>query len=422
MATLIYTSGAPFIARVVNYLFAGTWTSADVIQVTVGEQTYSFTTGSATIATFLDSLVTALNAIDSTNYAAIAEQSASRSTATLSLTARTAGKPFSCTIATNSVAGTIDGAASSTGSVFQSGSSPYDWSMTQNFSTLAVPVNGDTVIIDRPGTKILYELDQSGVTLAELRILSPDVEIGLPKRNEDNSPYDEYRTDYLSIGATLCYIQADQTQRLKINFGTVQTSCTLAASGSGAELDVPAVLLKGTHASNVWNMQRGQFGIGFFAGEAYTIATMTQGQKGGGDGDSVGVLGFSGTIGSITKSSGTLVVNSAIATKLVQLGGTTTINGVGAVAQLTIMGGGVVYNTTGTLGGNTIVADGVLDFSQDDRAKTITNPVTVKGAGSFLDSARVVNVGGTYELDLDYTTGGTFDFGPDRKLVISNLH
>jgi hypothetical protein len=53
------------------------------------------------------------------------------------------------------------------------------------------------------------------------------------------------------------------------------------------------------------------------------------------------------------------------------------------VDQLTIRGGYVAYNTTGTLGGNTILSgQGVLDFSGDSIAKTVTNPIEMYGPES----------------------------------------
>ncbi len=59
----------------------------------------------------------------------------------------------------------------------------------------------------------------------------------------------------------------------------------------------------------------------------------------------------------------------------------------------------VYYNTTGTLGGNTILSDdAVLDFSQDMRTKTITNPIDVYGRESkVLDVNKVVT-----SLVIDY--------------------
>ncbi len=421
MATVVWVGGAAPQAQVQLYTFSGTWTNVDAITITVGFKSYTFTTGSATIATFLATLVTNFGLLDATLYPELAELTAANpSASTFTLTAKSPGKSFGpATISTTSAAGTIGGAASSTGSNSVPNAGPNDWSSTGNWSTGTVPVNGDTVIIDKNDQDILYGLNQSAVTLAELRFRSSNATIGLSQTNNDASAYAEYRDDYLRIGATILGIRSDQTQRVKINLGSVASTVNVEGSGSGLEPNIRAVLLKGTSASNVFIISRGQVGLDYFGGEAFNATGgLTVGEKDGGVGDAQVFCGEGCTLATITKLSGQLVLNSAIGTSLTQLAGVTVINGIGAVAQLTIRGGTVVYNTTGALGGNTIISGaGRLDFAQDPRSKTITNPVKIYGSGSFLNRLKAV---ASYTLQLIETTGGVIDTGAHVNLAVTN--
>ena len=107
------------------------------------------------IATFLDLLVTALNASTITEFA---EVTWSRSTSTLIGTADTAGKPFTATMSTTETGGgaadsqTIDGGASSAGTSTTACSGPNFWNVAGNWSGGAVPVNSDDVIIENTPT------------------------------------------------------------------------------------------------------------------------------------------------------------------------------------------------------------------------------------------------------------------------------
>jgi len=159
-------------------------------------------------------------------------------------------------------------------------SGPNDWNVAANWSANTVPVSSDTVYIGDTDSSILYGLDQSAVTLAALHIEQTfSGFIGLPRTNSDGAPYTEYRDQYLQIGATTLFIgdkEGDGSDRIKINLGSVQSTVLITDSGDGEDANTPAILLLGTHASNVININRGSLGVAYFPTEVSTIATLRQ--------------------------------------------------------------------------------------------------------------------------------------------------
>ena len=289
----------------------------------------------------------------------------------------------------------------------------------ENWSTGSNPVNGDTVIIEDSSVDILYGLDQlSAVTLAELRIESSFTgRIGLP---DWTGLYYEYRPAYLAIGATLLNVgegTGSGSPRLKINTGTVQTTITVLATASPEDAGLPAMLWKGTHASNAVRVYRGTFGAALLLDEVATILTLTQGYIDNQDGDSDVRIGSGVTLGTVVKSGGVLSVECAVATAFTQYvdAGVSEIKGLGAVAQLTILGGKVYYSTSGTLGGNTVVAvDRGLDFSRDLRAKTVTNPIESTVRNPVFDPFKLV---GTLIIDFNQTEAGDLGIGQNVRIT-----
>lgn len=415
MATVRWKGDAKAVAQVTYWTFGGTWEADDLVIVTIGSKSISMAAGSTTIATIIDSLVTTYNALSQSVYPEFAEMTASRSGSTFVLTADTAGKPFTVTLATTEANGggadsqTIGSATDSTTS-----SGPNDVSVATNYEGGSLPVDGDTLVIDQGSSSLLYNLDRSAVTLAAI-IVGPNFtgNIGLPNINTDAGsayPYYEYRERYLKHGAS-----ADATAttitvnggggRIKISTNDSQVTLIVKNTGNALEQNIPALLFKGTHASNSVTVQKGSVGVAFFEGETSTLATLNVGYLTNVNGDSQVVLGSGVTLtdATIKQSGGTLETNSATSgTATITLtGGELTLNS-GAQTGLKVQGGTCYYNSTGTLGGNPVVSgSGHLDFSQDLRSKAVTNAVEVYGAQAKVsDPNKVVS---TLVLDLNET-------------------
>lgn len=383
MSTLYWTGGGTATAQVQTYTFTVTWIIGETVTFTIGQRVFVYTLTSGTIATFLPLLAAALEALDAAVYPEIAEQTWTSTATTIVGTADTAGKPFTCTVSTNSAAGLINGAASTTGTATTASKGPYDLSTLGNYSGNALPVGGDTLYVDREGARLKYGLSsQSGVLLAIRRIIAQDVEIGLPLTNDDGTSYPEYRATNWAQTATSDYLSTASTF-IRLDHGTGQTTYEQDSSGAGVG-GTAGVLLRGTHAANVWNIFGGSAQCGNTTGN-FVAATLRL------DAGCDVMATISATLAIVNNYGGNFTAYCAITTALNHPGVTgsakSMIEGLGAVASLQLQGGTVNYNSIGTLGGNTVLAgSAVLNLDGDNRAKTITNAISL-----FSSSARFVD-------------------------------
>ncbi|MEW4564721.1 hypothetical protein AB1K70_19430 [Bremerella sp. JC770] len=274
---------------------------------------------------------------------------------------------------------------------------PAYWNNANNWSTSSVPVDDDTVILETGDRSVLYGLNQSSVTLAELIVRGSFVgAIGLPHVNQ--AGYLEYRDTHLQIGATTVRIGeggGNGSERIRLDLGSVQTNVTVAGSASPAALDEYAVDLIGTHADNVLRVYRGSVSSAQHAGQAAVWSTLQVGFDDDPTGDVELMLGDDVTLGNVAVHGGLLrsfAQSGSAITSLLVSAGNVTLGGTDGVSQLDIEGGSVFYRTSGTLGGNTVVGgSGTLSFEGDLRGKTVTNAITCRGdAANVLDPQGVV--------------------------------
>jgi len=379
MAETRRTSAALAVKDVWRLVVAGTWVAGETIVLTVGTRDITVTVGATvTTAAIAQAVVEAWNGDEITGDAtrsdtgnnipeyAGATAAIGSTTSTVDITMNTAGVPLGFSAVDTSAAGsvTVSHPVVATG--------PEYWTNSDNWSN-GVPADGDTFYIDNLDTSIRYDLDQSAIEPAAGYIdQSFTGDIGLPAVNDNGYP--EYRDQYLKIGPAVLQIgrgAGNGSGRLKIDTTTDQTALTVFNTGSSVD-ELPALLWKGTHASNSLVMVNGSVGVAVFGAETATLATIT---KSGGE----LTLGPGVTLsGALTQSGGTIEINSLVDGSFTQTGGESVINGTGNVDQLTVRGGTCVLNTTGTLGGATVVSgDGVLDLSQ--------NPVALAGVSAAID-------------------------------------
>jgi hypothetical protein len=351
-------------------------------KLTRNGKTVSFI-GSAVVGTIATGLAAAWNASTEPE---MAEYTATALTDTVTLTQKTAGHEF------GTVTSSVSGAAGTIGAVTSGvvNSGPNDVAVAANYADSLVPVTGDTLYVSNIAIPLKYNLDQSGVTLVLLQVdQSFEADIGLPEQNQDGTAYIEDRPGYYKIGATSLIVGRGAGQgsgRLKIDNSSIQTAVVVENTGSPAESNLEAFLWKGTHASNSMVVGgNASVGVAVFLGEVATLTTLTVK-------DSATVrVGAGVTLATVVVYGGNVTINCAITTSLTQYGGTVTINGTGVPAQLNIYGGVCIVNTTGTVGGNTVVGEaGLLDYSQDPRAKAITNPVIAYNANPVNDPNKVI--------------------------------
>ncbi|QDT30491.1 hypothetical protein Enr10x_58570 [Gimesia panareensis] len=334
---------------------------------------------------------------------------------TSSLIMKTAETTKGVTAPTGTVATTVTPLTQSTTTP---NSGPNNWDVAANWDSNSVPASSDIAYISDSDIDILYGLDQSAVTLAELHVESTFTgSIGLPRKNTDGtSSYSEYREQYLKIGATELFIgekNGDGSDRIKINLGSVQTTALIVDSGDSPDGNTPPILLLGSHASNVINVNRGFLGIAYYPTETATVATIRQAFIDDATDDTTVYCGAGTTLTNIIKSGGELTLNSNT-TSLEQTAGTTNIYD-GAHTVLNVLAGTLNYNSTGTLSAVNLSGDAVLTFDQDRRPKDVTI------INKFSDDSEIYDESGSIAspvIDLENCGDlSTLHMGKDFKLT-----
>lgn len=366
---------APAVAQVDTLTVGGTIEADDEFTLTINGKSLTVAAGSTDADAVRDALVSAWNALDAATHPEFAEitAEATGNTGEFTLTADTPGKPFVVSAATTEAGGGAADGQTLTRVTTTANSGPNVWGVPENWSGGATPIDGDDVVIDG-GADILYDLDQSAVTLASVTIDQQfGGTIGLPLSTGGTTPYSEYRDDALKIGAALLTIGSGEgagSGRIKIDLGAAQSTVHVLNTGNAVETGVPAVLLKGAHSGNVVNVTKGSVGIGLRSGEAATVATLRVGYRTNPAGDAVVRCGPDVTLTNIEQSGGTLSIASDVATVTVTGGELIFLNG--SMTTLNLDGGAVRYNSDGALTTANIGSGGVLDFRQNMRGRTVS--------------------------------------------------
>lgn len=425
MATIIFRGDAAAVAQQITCTVGGTVEVGDLFKITIGSKTLVYAATSTNVDTVASGIANALNALSSTSYpeftgaASGINAAAVGSGGQLTLTAKTAGVPFTVSLSTTESDGSAADAQTFTQTTTVASAGPNDASTAANYSTGSLPANGDDLVFENSAVDVLYNLAAlSAVTLNSLTIRqSYTGKIGIARSN--SAGYFEYRPQYLAVAATTINIgQGDGagSGRIKLDTGSGQTTLNISNSGSPAEAGLKAILWKGTHAGNVLNISKGSLGAAVFGGETATIATLRQGFRTNPAGDSDVLLGSGCTLTNIEKSGGTLELNSSV-TSLVQSAGETLINS-GTPGAIELHGGQLRYRTAA--GATTInVADGAeLDFRSDLRSKTVGTLNLYSGA-IVHDPFQVATVTSGYVLKNCQLEDITLDVGTDITLTRS---
>lgn len=397
MSTRTHRGGAVAIKQVTTITVANTWAADDTATLSINGRDLTVTVGTAAtttdVATLLKEAVNSSIPGDSTasvspsgkarDIPEFSDIEATSSAAVLTLTAKTAGVPFTIS-ASESTAG--DGTLG-TPTEATAATGPFHWDNPDNWAEGNVPVDGDDIVFDGHSGSVKYGLDQSDVTPASIDIREGyEGEIGLPEINSDTVgfEYPEYRPTELKIGNSgdgvnlAMTIDAGNSGPLRFDFHTGQVTVDVHNTGPAQDDGTPAVVLKGTHAGNVVNVNRGALGIAYLPGDTATVATLRVGFVENPAGDANVIVGTGVTLTTINQSGGILRTSSP-ATTLNQSDGDSTLLS-GAHPTLNIDGGTCHYRSTGTITTANVGGGGELDFSRDQRSRTLTNCNAYAGA------------------------------------------
>jgi len=439
MATRTYTGNAQAINQRNTVTIALTWAAADTITLTVNGKDLVLTVGTAfattDVATALkqafqsEAMGAGYSVLPTGGGTVIPELSvitASVSGSVVTLTADTAGIPFTITVTESTV-----GTGTATGAVSQAATGPSFFDNVDNYAEGAVPITGDDLVWNRP-VSIKYALAQSAITLASLTIgpaVTGAYQIGLLSRNPTG--YEEYLATELAISVTS--LVCNGTPGLvKINCGSVANTSTVNSTGGTLEDNRSAFQIRGTNTGNVLSMFGGDVG---YASNNETSAAATINQNGGvlnvgtGVASLVTVSQLSGTATvncaatNISSSGGTLKHTAGAVTTVKANGGTVTLASSGTITTCTQRGGKLVvtetagafttlngvngkcqYNGAGTISTLTLAND--HDFSVDGSSSAVTiSSMAVTGGPVFR------NVTGRATITA-LTAVGVIDFKP----------
>lgn len=395
MATIAHLGTAVPIREQKTLTLGGTWVAADTITLTINGKDLVLTVGTTVTTTaILDNVLIMITG--SGTYGAGYSSNAlgsvvgefkklslvKTSTTVATFTGMTDGQDFDLSVDKSSTSGTVAVTTTVTGT------GPHHFGNADNWDG-GVPADADDIVFDhRSAADLKYDLAQSAITPASVTITEGFAhEIGLPDINADDTTYkyNEYRDTHLVLGnaadATnmVVSINAPQSRRIRISNGTGQVTGTVTDTSTRRwEPHVPVMTWIGTHADNVWNVTKGDVGLGFAEDDTATVDVLRQGWIENQNGDAKVVCGPGVTLGTIDKSGGSLTVASNVTT-LTQNGGETTVLA-GAVTTAEIDAGSLKYRSAGTVTNLVVGAKGILDCRQDMRARTVTNAEFHRGS------------------------------------------
>lgn len=386
MSSPRWLGNAAKVAQVDTLTVGGTIESGDKFLMTINGKTLTVSATDTSATTTATAIAAAWNALTATaGYQEFAEITASPNAGVVTLTADTAGLPFTVTVSTTE---SDDGAADNQTFVksnVTASAGPNHWDTPSNWSTGAIPVNSDTPIIENSDIDILYGLDQSSVALSSLTIAASYTgKIGLPDRNilVQAAQYEEYRTKYLTIQCSSTTIgdgAGTGSDRIKINNLSTQAALTVRTTRTGSGFY--AVHWKGTHSSNTVSVSGGSVAIAPVPSETATVSALDV------TGGASILVGSGVTLTTVTTSGGAVSL-SAAATTLNQTGGILS-HYAGAITTANVDGGELHEYSGATVTTYNVSTGGRLDFSKSNKARTVTN-CNRYGTGEIYDPAGTV--------------------------------
>lgn len=412
MATRYWLGRALARAQVVTITVTA-YDAATTYKVTINTKVVSVV-GSTNTATTASNLQTALAASDAPEFQEITW---SVSSSTITGTANTAGTPFTASSSVSGGTGTI-------GSVTTTieNSSPSDINDANNWSGGAVPITGDSIVLENSSVPLLWNLDAlSAVDITAFTVYSTFTgAIGLATYTDTG--YYQYRptTLLMQTCTTLTIYQSSglAPASQKFDVGSTECALTVFGQGSGASIGQEVLWWVGTHASNTVNVNGGSVAIAALASDTATVATI-KGVNGG-------TINCGAGLAAVTTLSATncnVDISSNVTTMTLDGSSMTiTCRNTMTVGTWTFSAGSAVYLSSGTvttltLGSQTSPAS--IDYSQDRRARTITNLVNAYAGSNFNDPDSTVTMSAGIKVPNGRLSDITYDFGIGKTHTIS---
>ncbi len=268
-----------------------------------------------------------------------------------------------------------------------------------------LPTNSDTLYFQDSDIDLYWALEALGaVTLTALHIkASYTGAIGLPFLHDASTDYQEYRPRHFKVGATNYYIgegPGDGSPLIRLNLSTIQSAGVVEKmDDTEDEFELPALQIKGTHASNTLTVRGGTVALApddddaaviltlIVSGDAYlfasrncTLTTVTfAGESTGELSTAATTVNIHGTASVIRQGLGTWATCNCTT-------GTLDDRSSGTISTLNIGDGATVTNDASGPGKTytTVVVAGDFTLKDNNHRVTFTNAIS-PGQGSVLD-------------------------------------
>ncbi len=402
----------------------GDWVAGDTVTLTINGNDLVVTVGStdltdSNVANAVSDAINATSRLDGTGdtdatsnvggqeIPEFTEVTATFSSNVVTVTANTAGKPFTLTVTESTT-----GDETATEATATTATGPNFWDNADNWSGDTVPVHGDTVVFDTGDVDCLYNLSAAIQPAVLIITQGYTGKIGLAEVNADDTSnkYPEYRTKYLTFdndagtSTTTCTVgdgDGEGSGRIRIDAGAgTQWTINVNNSGQRELSEVPAILWIGSDTDNTLNVNRGDFAAGFYAGESYRLEDIRVGFVESQESDAKVFLsdGQIEAAPTMDVSGGTLVIDGTDSGGTLTITGGEVIRNDGTQTTVNVYNGVYKHLSSGTLSNLNIGGQGVADFRGDVESKTVTNCDMWSGA-QFLDPAGVVTVTNGWDLN-----------------------
>lgn len=408
METRYYTGAAKEVAQV-NTITPANVGIGNTFTLTCNGKTLVFTADAATVANVTAGLAALVAASEEPEWQ---EVTATDNTTTLTLTARTPGKPFT---QTSSASG---GTATLITSTTTSNSGPEQYDAAANWSGATAPTTGDTVIIE--GAFNLRYGTLASVTAARTIIRDFTGTIGLPPVNADGG-YPEYRSQYLLMSSTILDVMENVSSgMMRFNVGSAACTANIYSTGGATVPTLNALTFVGTHSSNALNVLSGSVGVATEAGEAATL-TMFKTGSGGFAGQLELTLGLGCTLTNGIVSGGSVKCYADLSGYLYINAGTVSLIDDPDIAGVIYVytEGTLAINGTPTLGGAIGVYGGRVDCTQDVRNFVCDGTVTLHRGSTWDDRHGRGSYNGDVLLSGCDWADVTARFGPTRTYSVA---
>jgi hypothetical protein len=368
MATKRFIGGAVAVVQVDTLTPGGTIEAGDLFNITLANEraetyTLSVAATGTTVAVVCADLIAAFNACNDPRFTRITAAGVGTVGAytAVTLTADTAGEPFTCTVATTEAGGGAADAQTFTRAATTASAGPYDYNCTGSWLGGLVPANGDTVYIDNI---IKYGLAQSAIEPAYLKIT----------KQCGQYPAAGQLPAYLALGAVIADIDLASGGPVMLDTGAIVSTVTVFNTPAASAAGMPVVWLKANEDGTNITVRKGVVGVGWGDGETTTIHNLdvlyvTQKSSDAtvyvGDGVTIG-----GTTPVVAHKGGNLLLKCAAATVNSDDGALTT-EGSGAIATLTIKRSTVISNSTGKVTTANIEGAGILDTTKSNTPREV---------------------------------------------------